>query len=48
MEYYETSDQLIHLVKQGDFDSFLTVKLMFKLQLLPLSLQLTNLAGNLW
>jgi len=39
---------LIHLIQHTEFDSFLSSALMFKIQLLPLTNQLTRLAGNLW
>ncbi|KAJ9077049.1 DNA-directed DNA polymerase alpha catalytic subunit pol1, variant 2 [Entomophthora muscae] len=46
--YYSQEDALVHLVLHGSFDAYLQAALMFKLQLLPLSRQLTMLAGNLW
>jgi DNA polymerase alpha subunit A len=42
------SESLINLVKHCETDSMLSAELMFKLEVLPLTKQLTNLAGNLW
>lgn len=47
-EFFEKTDTLIHLLKHCAFDALLASSLMFKLQILPLTHQLTTLAGNLW
>ncbi|KAG0046869.1 DNA-directed DNA polymerase alpha catalytic subunit pol1 [Gryganskiella cystojenkinii] len=46
--YYSSADQLERMLKHSDFDTYLCAELMFSLQLLPLSRQLTTLSGNLW
>ena len=36
------------MVRSCENDAFLSLQLMFKMMVLPLTKQLTNLAGNLW
>ncbi|KAG1468258.1 hypothetical protein G6F56_003936 [Rhizopus delemar] len=47
-QYFDASDTLFHFLKHCSFDTYLATSLMFKLQILPLTHQLTTLAGNLW
>ncbi|ORX75533.1 hypothetical protein BCR32DRAFT_210201 [Anaeromyces robustus] len=47
-KYFWQANDLLHLIQHTEFDSFLSSALMFKIQLLPLTNQLTRLAGNLW
>ena len=46
--YYQTSDHLFTLIRCNETDAWLTLQLMFKLEAVPLTLQLTNLGGNVW
>ncbi len=43
-----TGADVVKLARHTDLDAWLAMRLMFKLQVLPLTKQLTNLAGNLW
>ena len=47
-KYYFDANKLLELIYHCKEEARLTLGLMFKLQILPLTKQLTNLAGNLW
>ena len=48
-QYYAASGKdVIWLARHTQNDAWLALQLMFKLQILPLTKQLTNLSGNLW
>ncbi|KAL3944971.1 MAG: hypothetical protein SGBAC_000947 [Bacillariaceae sp.] len=47
-QYFRTSKTIVGLALHTLNDAQLVQKLLFKLQLLPLSKQLTNIAGNMW
>lgn len=44
---YRDASSLCDLLHKNEYDAFLTLSLMFKLNALPLMKQITNLAGNL-
>ncbi|KNC54797.1 DNA polymerase [Thecamonas trahens ATCC 50062] len=46
--YYATNETLLDLIRHTENDAYLAVKLMFHLMMIPLTKQLTALAGNLW
>ena len=43
-----THDRLIHFVRHCEVDTFFQMAIAAKVQVLPLTKQLTNLAGNSW
>jgi len=47
-QYFQKSETIVALARHTLNDAQLVQRLMFKLQILPLTKQLTNLAGNLW
>lgn len=46
--YYKSGASIVRLAKHCSLDAYLSFAIMAKLQILPLTKQLTNLAGNLW
>jgi DNA polymerase alpha subunit A len=47
-EYGQTKDGLIRFLEHAETDTFYIAALALRIQILPLSKQLTNLAGNSW
>ena len=47
-QYFHRSETIVALARHTLNDAQLVQRLMFKLQILPLTKQLTNIAGNLW
>lgn len=46
--YYSTEKHLETLIKHTEIHSFLTLQIMFALEVVSLTKQITNIAGNLW
>eukprot|EP00514_Thraustochytrium_sp_LLF1b_P012860 CAMPEP_0184544772 /NCGR_PEP_ID=MMETSP0199_2-20130426/3852_1 /TAXON_ID=1112570 /ORGANISM="Thraustochytrium sp., Strain LLF1b" /LENGTH=1596 /DNA_ID=CAMNT_0026938995 /DNA_START=145 /DNA_END=4935 /DNA_ORIENTATION=+ len=46
--FFQTNDLLLKLVTFSEADAWLTLQLSFKLEAMPLTLQLSSLAGNVW
>ncbi len=46
--YFSKSTDILNLIEHNENDTYLTLLLTFKLMVLPLTKQLTSLAGNLW
>lgn len=47
-EYFETPELLRQLLSGNETDAYYIAMLMFQMLILPLTLQLTTIAGNLW
>ena len=47
-QWYNTSQTIVQLAQHTLFDAQLVQRLMFKLQIMPLTKQLTCVAGNMW
>ena len=45
---YQHSESIFQLVDHTETDSYLIFQLMMHLQIIPLTKQLTTIAGNLW
>ena len=46
--YFNDTNDLIWLTQHCENDAYLSMRLVFQLMVIPLTKQLTNLAGNLW
>lgn len=47
-EMFQSSKSLMQLIEYGETDARLSMELMFQLNILPLTRELTNISGNLW
>lgn len=46
--YFHSSDSLLYLLKFSENDAYLAMHLCLRLQAIPLTMQLTHLAGELF
>ncbi|CAA0840971.1 DNA polymerase alpha catalytic subunit [Striga hermonthica] len=47
-QMFQSSELLLELIEYGETDAWLSMELMFHLNVLPLTRQLTKISGNLW
>lgn len=47
-QFFDRFEDLIWLCQHNENDAYLSMRLVFQMMVLPLTKQLTNLAGNLW
>ncbi|CAA0833741.1 DNA polymerase alpha catalytic subunit, partial [Striga hermonthica] len=47
-QMFQSSESLLELIEYGETDAWLSMELMFHLNVLPLTRQLTKISGNLW
>ena len=47
-QFYSSADRVLQLVKICEYDCRISLRLCFKLNLLPLTRQLSSVCGSLW